>query len=92
LYEASKNLADPVDVRIEDAFITGVLRKRAGMGIYSTRPICVHHYAKDSVTGKFLEGKGGLEGRILDGDQKSVVNIGQGSVENFGKRVMFDQL
>jgi len=93
LYEASKNLADPVDVRIEDAFITGVLRKRAGMGIYSTRPICVHHYAKDSVTGKFLEGKGtGLEGKILDGDQKSVVNIGQGSVENVGKRVMFDQL
>lgn len=57
LYEASKNLAEPVDVRIEDAFITGVLRKRAAMGIYSTRPICVHHYSKDSVTGKFLENK-----------------------------------
>lgn len=57
LYEASKNLAQPVDVRIEDAFVTGVLRKRAGMGIYSTRPICVHHYSKDSVTGKFLESR-----------------------------------
>ena len=94
LYEASKNLAEPVDVRIEDAFITGVLRKRAGMGIYSTRPICVHHYSRDSVTGKFLEGKKGntAQGIKTDDNEGGGGRVVDEKLTSFGKRAMFDSL
>lgn len=57
LYDASTTLQDDVDVPIEDAFVTGILRKRAGLPAYNTRPLCAHHFKKDSVTGQFLEQK-----------------------------------
>lgn len=62
-YDAAKRLHDSakkviaIDVPIEDAFITGVLRERADFDLESTRPVCVHNYKRESVTGQFVEGK-----------------------------------
>lgn len=71
LYQASQNVV-AVDVQVEDAFITGVLRKRAKMGIHSTKPVCVHHYARDSVTGQFLENHRGNERKDAPGGNRTV--------------------
>lgn len=67
LHDAAKS-AVAFDVNVEDAFVTGVLRVRAGFELESTRPICQHNLSKDSVTGQFLENR--KNGNVQD-------NVGQ---------------
>lgn len=56
LYTSAKSINN-FDVKIEDAFITGILRERSRLDLETVKPICVHNFSKDSVTGKFLEDK-----------------------------------
>ena len=74
LYEAAKT-AVAYDVKVEDAFVTGVLRVRAGFDLESTRPICQHNLSKDSVTGQFLENR--KNGVLRNGNEEVHLNTFQ---------------
>ena len=54
LYQSALKIRS-FDVKIEDAFMTGVLRERASFDLEPVSPICVHRVEKDSVTGRFIE-------------------------------------
>lgn len=57
LYESARSVISLDSVPVEDAFITGVLRERAHLELESVKPVCVHNYKKESVTGQFLQNK-----------------------------------
>ena len=54
LYQSALKIRS-FDVKVEDAFMTGILRERASFDLEPVSPICVHRVEKDSVTGRFIE-------------------------------------
>lgn len=57
LNESVRYMKHDVNVAVEDAFITGILRKRSGIDVHTTTPLCKHNVKEDSVTGQFLKNK-----------------------------------
>jgi len=57
LHESARSLNQPLNVGVEDAFITGVLRKRSGIDVHTTTPFCKHNINEESVTGQFLKNR-----------------------------------
>lgn len=63
LYDSALNIKT-FDVKVEDAFMTGVLRERARFELEAVNPICVHHVKEDSVTGRFIESQANQRGSL----------------------------